>query len=912
MVLSRRFLRVAALGAVLALGLAGTALAVEKKWTGAIDNKWNEAGNWDNGVPTSDDTAIIEGAAVKVDSADATAKVVSLGQGATLSIESAGKLALAAGGALHASGDATVEVKVDDGLEFTTATNIAVSPDKTLTLKRKAPGNIKGAGVMTFSGGGTLDLNLPLTMGTGLEIKDGSTLNVVDTLPDLTGPAVTIANGNLTLGYNLPAAVTRVEVTEGVLTVGQGRAIGNGNKTAPDGEVKLAAAGQLVLSGDLTLKELTTAEGSKITANGKTLTVKPAAAFVLDAGIDKGTLSLDVAANNTATLNKDVASVVFNGKSGGAPTLKFDKDVSVGNLDIRGSTTEPASLDFVGQNTIGTLEFVRTTPLVVSYGDLFVKVEKLILADGAALALELMGGTALTIKDGTPGAKWNVKMGNKDTDFRVGSAGLLSGNVEVTLGGGTLYLPYGAYPNLTLKAVSPSVNPTIDAEFFEGDPVLTVGKVDINNSNLRVKATGVWRHGLKAGDTLTLLEVNETNLSDGKVISGDPEVDSSGYLKWKWERLEGTKTKLVLTALKTISVPDLVAEASYSGNKCTVNVKVSGDVKVKESEWKAEMILGDRPENYPAYEKPKPGTNTEKGAVFKVMLPSSFTTGTLRVKASNKEDPYFEGFVDVPLERTTPGGGGGGGSGGGGGGGTPTPHFTIHVTTSGNGRVMHQGSTDPLSGDVAVPAGSDVTLVISADAGYEIESLKVDGTPVPVLAGTASYEHPFPSVGANHRLEAKFKAKPAPHFTIHVTTSGNGRVTRQGSTDPLSGDVAVPAGSSVTFVVSADAGYKIESLKVDGAPVPVLAGTERYEHPFPSVGANHRLEARFKAKSTPPVNPPAPPTDPDVPPVTPPVNPPTSPDVPPTPAPNSGGGCDAGVSGWTLAFAAAFLLRRKV
>ena len=75
-------------------------------------------------------------------------------------------------------------------------------------------------------------MNLSLTTATGLEIKDGSTLNVVDTLPDLTGPAVTVTKGNLTLGYNLPAAVKRVEVTEGVLTVGQGRAIGNGSKTA--------------------------------------------------------------------------------------------------------------------------------------------------------------------------------------------------------------------------------------------------------------------------------------------------------------------------------------------------------------------------------------------------------------------------------------------------------------------------------------------------------------------------------------------------------------------------------------------------------------------------------------------------------------------------------------------------------
>ena len=98
-----------------------------------------------------------------------------------------------------------------------------------------------------------------------------------------------------------------------------------------------------------------------------------------------------------------------------------------------------------------------TTPLVVSYGTLFVTVEKLILADGAAL--EVSRGTALTIKDGTPGKNWNVTMGNTGTDFRVGSAGLLSGNVEVTLGGGTLYLPYGAYPpEDMMRWASPEAN----------------------------------------------------------------------------------------------------------------------------------------------------------------------------------------------------------------------------------------------------------------------------------------------------------------------------------------------------------------------------------------------------------------------------------------------------------------------
>ena len=605
-----------------------------------------------------------------------------------------------------------------------------------------------------------------------------------------------------------------------------------------------------MLNGNLTLKDLKTAGGSKITANGKTLTViNPTSPFVLDAEIDKGTLSLDVAAGQMATLSKDVAKVVFNGKSGGAPTLKFEERVFVNHLDIRGSTTEPAKLQFAGENTIGTLEFVRTTPLVVSYRDLFVKVEKLMLAGGAALDLELMGGRGffsgvLTIKDGTPGKNWNVKMGNTTTDFRVGNAGLLSGNVEVTLGGGTLYLPYGAYPNLILKADSPSVNPTIDAESFEGDPVLTVGKVDINNSNLRVKATGVWRHGLEAGDTLTLLEVNETNLSDGKVISGDPDVDSNGYWKWKWERLEGTKTKLVLTALKTISVPDLVAEASYSENKCTVNVKVSGDVKV--DNWNADMILGDRPENDSAYKTPR--TGSEKGAVFEVILPSGFTSGTLRVKATNKEGGKFQGFVDVPLERTTPGGGGGGG-----GGGTPGTPGTPAAP-----------SIDPNSWETTAigepDAQGNVTVQLTA-------TLRLEGTPK----------------------------------SLDVVASGMKEKPKAELLD-AGGKVIV---SSMPSVVGASAkSYRLR-LTCRTTKADIDSGRAAIEKVLVTMGDGkvHTITVNKKLKDiAKPGGNPGQPGNPGN---------PGNPGKPGDSKGSSGGGCDAGWSGLALALGVAFLLRRK-
>ena len=127
--------------------------------------------------------------------------------------------------------------------------------------------------------------------------------------------------------------------------------------------------------------------------------------------------------------------------------------------------------------------------------------------------------------------------------------------------------------------------------------------------------------------------------------------------------------------------------------------------------------------------------------------------------------------------------------------------------------------------------------------------------------------------------------------TITVSVSGRGRVTRQGSTEALSGNVAVFPGDDATFVILADEGYEIADLRVDDAPVSVPSRTARYEYTFRNVTKNHTLRAAFRSRpggspsnpGVPPVNPPTPPTSPDVPPTSPdvpPVNPPAPVDIP--------------------------------
>ena len=296
---SRRFLRTAALAAALALGLAGTALAANRMWTGGGgDKKWSTLANWDSGIPGTGDKAIITaGAEVEVDGA-AAAQVVDLAEGAKLTLNA--KLELDNGGALEASGSATVTSKAAGGLTFDTTNKVAVSAGKTLTLAAEGAGTIVGAGDdLELSGGGTLTLKTPVRVVDDLVITDGSTLvvDVDDALPELDGSRTTLVeipkgnlvvnagdfgnavqvllldNGNLTLKKKMVDGLKTVRIQSGDLVVAEGATIGDGT----DGELELGKAadkvGHLKLNGDMTLAKLKTEDtANTITvASGKTL-----------------------------------------------------------------------------------------------------------------------------------------------------------------------------------------------------------------------------------------------------------------------------------------------------------------------------------------------------------------------------------------------------------------------------------------------------------------------------------------------------------------------------------------------------------------------------------------------------------------------------------------------------------------
>jgi len=138
------------------------------------------------------------------------------------------------------------------------------------------------------------------------------------------------------------------------------------------------------------------------------------------------------------------------------------------------------------------------------------------------------------------------------------------------------------------------------------------------------------------------------------------------------------------------------------------------------------------------------------------------------------------------------------------------------------------GLVSPLEEQIVDAHASSVRFTITADPGYHIAEVRIDG----VSVGTpVSYQ--FTDVLADHSISATFAAEGEGPFTITPSAGAHG-----GITPPVPS--SVKAGSSLTFRVSPEPGYHIADVLVDGASVGALSSYE-----FIDVRADHTISATF-------------------------------------------------------------------
>jgi len=137
------------------------------------------------------------------------------------------------------------------------------------------------------------------------------------------------------------------------------------------------------------------------------------------------------------------------------------------------------------------------------------------------------------------------------------------------------------------------------------------------------------------------------------------------------------------------------------------------------------------------------------------------------------------------------------------------------------------GGTISPSGTTTVVAGGSQTYTITANSGFSIASVTVDG----VNKGAVS-TYTFSNVQAPHTIAAAFTQNTT-NYTITASAGTGGSISPTGA-------VSVASGSSKTFTITPNSGYAISSVTVDGVN---QGGISSYT--FSNVTANHTISAAF-------------------------------------------------------------------
>ncbi len=160
---------------------------------------------------------------------------------------------------------------------------------------------------------------------------------------------------------------------------------------------------------------------------------------------------------------------------------------------------------------------------------------------------------------------------------------------------------------------------------------------------------------------------------------------------------------------------------------------------------------------------------------------------------------------------------------------TANPVNTYTITaTAGNG-----GTINPL-GTVTVNEGGDQAFTITADAGYRIASVLVDGADA--ISELVNNVYTFVNVTANHTIAVTFAPVSSTTYTIIATAGANGTITPNGV-------ITVNEGATQTFRITPNNGYRIATVMVDD--VNVIDDVVDFEYTFYNVTADHRINVTF-------------------------------------------------------------------
>ena len=127
--------------------------------------------------------------------------------------------------------------------------------------------------------------------------------------------------------------------------------------------------------------------------------------------------------------------------------------------------------------------------------------------------------------------------------------------------------------------------------------------------------------------------------------------------------------------------------------------------------------------------------------------------------------------------------------------------------------------------------GDTPTFTFTPSAGYHLDTVLVDGNPMPPTTPTT---YTFPAVTANYTIAGTFAINA---YTITSSAGPNGAISPSGAVNANDGDTP-------TFNITPNVGYHIADVLVDGGSVGAVP-----TYTFASVHADHTISATFAANA---------------------------------------------------------------
>jgi len=154
--------------------------------------------------------------------------------------------------------------------------------------------------------------------------------------------------------------------------------------------------------------------------------------------------------------------------------------------------------------------------------------------------------------------------------------------------------------------------------------------------------------------------------------------------------------------------------------------------------------------------------------------------------------------------------------------------YTITIASATN------GSITPSTNQV-VNYGASLELEFEADFGYELTKLLIDGNDVTTSISNNKYT--ISNIKENHTVSATFDLVS---YTIAAQTTTNGSISPSGNT-------TVKHGNNQKYTFTANTGYYLASVLVDGVALTSteVENTATNGYTFTNVVANHTISATF-------------------------------------------------------------------